>query len=168
MTLKTLSIKLIEIIQKEVLVFQQLLGQLEDEQKALVENNIERLQSSIEKQKAQSKEAERLEAGRIEIMEAISRQLNLSSEEVTFLKLMELIESVHANQLGAMRETLLELNRRIKRANEHNAFLIRQSMKYVQSSLNILTGAYGSKRLYERSGAIGGGPSDSAMLNRIA
>ena len=65
-----------------------------------------------------------------------------------------------------MRETLLGIHDRIQAANSQNALLIKQSMKYVDKTLHILTGDGPETGTYAQSGKVAK-QNNRAVLNRV-
>ena len=64
-----------------------------------------------------------------------------------------------------MRETLIAMHEKIQTANRQNSLLIKQSMKYVDKSLRILTGDGPETGVYAQSGKVS--KTSRTVLNRV-
>ena len=68
-----------------------------------------------------------------------------------------------------MREKLLELNGKIRSVSANNAFLIRQSLRYTERCLDIITGQSAAQRgVYGQFGKVRRDSSARSFLNQTA
>ena len=160
--------ELIEIVQEEVCTFQRLLDNMEREQRALVSNDVETLDSMVAEQQNLTTQAGRLEAERTKVVNLLSTVLGEEPDSVTLKRLVEQAQGPHSERLSEMRETLIDLQEKIRRTNRHNLLLIKQSMKYVDKTLQILTGGDGSEGLYAQSGKVENASStNQGLMNQV-
>ena len=96
--------------------------------------------------------AQRLEGERLRLVRMLSEQLEVDAEQADLQKLIAVIDSRHSEDLARMRQVLLDLNGKIRRTNENNAFLIRQSKRYTDRCLDILTGDPSDRGMYGKFG----------------
>ena len=164
----SLIVRLIEIINAEIRCFHRLLELLKQEQKAIVEDDLEGLELSVLSQQSVASEAQMLEAERMQVVEELSSRLNMDPGNFSLARLLEVVESSQGEELSRMRETLLELNEKIRITNENNAFLVRQSMRYTERCIDILTGQPAGRRTYGQFGRERRNEKLSAVLNRTA
>ena len=148
----TLIIRLIEIVNAEIRFFHQLLKLLQEEQEAIVADDIEHLEASIQAQQEVARQARELELERIGVVGELSLRLDVEPDNVTLSRLLDVIEDDHGAELARMRDIMRELNEKIRTTNENNAFLIRQSMRYTDRCLDILTGQPGNRGMYGQFG----------------
>lgn len=163
-----LVVRLIEIINAEIRSFNQLLELLQAEQVAIVDDDVEGIEASVAQQQEISGEAQMLEAERIQVTEEMSSCLGLEPESLSLNRLIQLLERNQGEELAGMRGVLLDLNAKIRKANENNAFLIRQSMRYTDRCLDILTGQPVSQRTYGKFGRTRRSDYTRSVLNRTA
>ena len=163
-----LVVRLIEIINAEIRSFNQLLELLQAEQVAIVDDDVEGIEASVAQQQEISGEAQMLEAERIQVAEEMSRCLGLEPESLSLSRLIRVLERNQGEELASMRGVLLDLNAKIRKANENNAFLIRQSMRYTDRCLDILTGQPVSQRTYGKFGRTRRSDYARSVLNRTA
>ncbi len=145
---------LVGVIEKEVENFQRLLETLGREQSALVRHEIGELEAAIGDQQGLAEEAAALEQERIRITQQLSSSLKEDEGSLTMARLIDRLQEPQAECLREMRETLIDLQDKIQNANRRNGLLIKQSMKYVDKSIQILSGGDPSNRVYEQSGKI--------------
>ena len=163
-----LVVRLIEIINAEIRSFNQLLELLQAEQVAIVDDDVEGIEASVAQQQEISGEAQMLEAERIQVTEEVSSCLWLEPESLSLNRLIQLLERNQGEELAGMRGVLLDLNAKIRKANENNAFLIRQSMRYTDRCLDIMTGQPVSQRTYGKFGRTRRSDYSRSVLNRTA
>jgi len=138
--LNTLVSQLIEVIQREILCLEKFLTLLSEEQKFLVENDVDSLRRSIEKQDEAIRDERQLEETRIKLTDSLAGKLKIGKEEVNISKLIELVEESYSTDLRELQSTLASLYARLERQRKKNEFLIRQSMKYVDKSIKVFLG----------------------------
>ena len=163
-----LIIRLIEIINAEIRSFHKLLELLQAEQAAIVEDDVEGIEKCVIEQHQVSAQAQMLEVERIQVVEDLSQGLDVDTDNVSLTRLIQFLEKNQGEELAGMREVLLDLNQKIRQANENNAFLIRQSMRFTDRCLDILTGQPGGQRTYGKFGATRKSNYGRSVLNRTA
>jgi flagellar biosynthesis/type III secretory pathway chaperone len=163
-----LVVKLIEIINAEIRVFNRLLETLQQEQRALCDDDLGAIEACVAVKREVAEEARRMETERLLVVQKLSRRLELEPENCTLSRLVEVVEGWQGEELTRMREAMLELNRRIRATNESNAFLIRQSMRYTERCLDILSGQPGKGGVYGQFGRSRRGNGLRTLVNRTA
>lgn len=159
-------VKLIALINGEIRTFHQLLELLQEEQKAIVDDDIESIQRSVVAQESLALHAKELEVQRIQLVAEVAKDLDLGEGNVTLAKLMDVLEGPQSEELGRMRATVMKLNQRIRETNENNAFLIRQSVRYTERCIDILAGQPIARGMYGQSGRVRGRGSRRSVLNQ--
>ncbi len=154
-----LIVRLIEVTEKEIVTFQRLLEALEREQQALMHQNIDALATAAGEQQGLTEAAAELEKDRVEIVDRLAVALQEDRDALTLKRLVERIQGPYAEQLGEIRGALIDLQIKIQKANRQNTLLIKQSMKYVDKTLQILSGSGNSGGIYEQSGKVENAPS---------
>lgn len=163
-----LVVNLIEIVNAEIRVFNRLLEVLQQEQRALCEDNLPAIEACLAAKQEGAEEGRRLETERLMVVEQLSRRLAMEPENCTLSRLVEVVEGWQGEELARMRETMTELNTRIRATNESNAFLIRQSMRYTERCLDILSGQPGNRGVYGQFGRARRGAGLRTLVNRTA
>jgi len=152
MTTPQASRRLVEVINEEVRVFHELLDCLHCEQQAIVDDDIDAMTATTARKTEYVILAQRLEVERLHLVQMLSEQLEVDAEQADLQKLVDVIDSRHSEDLARMRQVLLDLNGKIRRTNENNAFLIRQSKRYTDRCLDILTGDPSDRGMYGKFG----------------
>lgn len=135
--------QLIEVINKEILCLEKFLALLSEEQKFLVEDEVDSLRKSIEEQEKTIGDARKLEDARIKLTDSLAEKLKIDKGEVKLSKLIELVEESYSTKLRELQSTLSTLYAKLERQRKKNEFLIKQSMKYVDKSMKIFLGLEG-------------------------
>jgi ABC-type phosphate transport system auxiliary subunit len=135
--------QLIEVINKEILCLEKFLALLSEEQKFLVEDEVDSLRKSIEEQEKTIRDARKLEEARIKLTDSLAEKLKIDKGEVKLSKLIELVEESYSTKLRELQSTLSTLYTKLERQRKKNEFLIKQSMKYVDKSMKIFLGLEG-------------------------
>ncbi len=140
--------QLIEVINREILCLEKFLTLLTEEQKLLVENDIDSLRRSIEEQEKIIRKERKLEEARIKLTDSLAEKLKINRAEVNMSKLIELVEESYSTKLRELQSTLSSLYAKLERQRKKNEFLVEQSMKYVDKSIKIFLGLEGKGSSY--------------------
>ncbi len=163
----SLVVQLIELVNEEIRVFNTLFDLLEQEQAAIVADDVEAIEASSAAKAEVAEEARQMEERRLSLLQQLSGSLNMAPGQADLARLIEVVEKHHGEELARMRQVLLELNRKIRETNENNSFLIRQSMRHTERCLDILVGHPGDRGLYGKFGkSRKRGTSPMSVLNR--
>lgn len=144
--------RLVEVINDEIRVFHDLLDTLQQEQTAIVADDLARIETLAGAKADLVERAQQLEGERLRLVRRLSETLEVDPERSDLQRLIDVIDSRHGEELARMRQVLLDLNRKIRRTNENNAFLIRQSLRYTERCIDILTGDPGDRGVYGKFG----------------
>lgn len=167
MSVPTASRRLVEVINEEVRVFHELLDCLQCEQTAIINDDIDAMTATTARKTEQVLFAQRLEGERLRLVRLLSEQLEVAPEDANLQRLIDVIDSQHGEHLAQMRQVLLDLNGKIRKTNENNSFLIRQSRRYTDRCLDILTGDPGDRGLYGKFGtSVKRTQNPKSVLNR--
>ena len=143
---------IIELLEKEIATMRLTLASLEAEQKALIENDIQGLDEAVETQKALTQRAATQDAARVKMIRQMASMLQEDPKTLTLRRLIDLADAPFSERLLALREEMIGLQDELRTVNRHNSVLIKQSMKYVDKSLHILTGGSPMGNRYAKSG----------------
>ena len=147
-------LQLVGVVQKEVETFQSLLDSMVLEQKALVTQDVPEIEKVVETQRELAANTAALERARIKLVTELSGELGMTDSDLTLKRLIDRIQGLHSQHLGEMRETLISMHEKIQTANRQNALLIKQSLKYVDKSRQILTGDGPNTGVYAQTGKV--------------
>ena len=160
--------ELIDVINEEVRTFHRLLTSLQEEQQVIIEDDLEGIEEIVAEQRQLAAHAHQIEARRVQLVNELALLLDLQSDNVSLSRLVEVLEGPHSEELANMRGQLLELNSQIRATSENNAFLIRQSLRYTDRCLDILTGQQVERRVYGQFGKAKRSAGERSLLNQTA
>ena len=161
-------IELIAVINEEVRTFHRLLTSLQEEQQVIIEDDLEGIEEIVAEQRQLAVYAHQIETRRIQLVNELALCLDLQPDNVSLSRLGEVLEGPHSEELANMRGQLLELNSQNRAISENNAFLIRQSLRYTDRCLDILTGQQVERRVYGQFGKAKRSAGERSLLNQTA
>ncbi|MEA2031374.1 MAG: flagellar protein FlgN [candidate division Zixibacteria bacterium] len=122
--------QLIDILGREASLFESFLELLEQQQRALVDNNVERLNHVTEQQREMLSKSKLLHREREAVIEDIKRH-NVIDGDLTVTRLLEMVDQSQADQLSQLRDAILNVNDRILKTRNQNAILLNKSRDYI-------------------------------------
>ncbi|MEE9441134.1 MAG: flagellar protein FlgN [candidate division Zixibacteria bacterium] len=152
-TIEKLLDRLISVIGSEAILFEKFLELLEIQQKALVENNTEELQSVTSQLQKIALESKHLEDERAEIVETIQRREGAQAD-LNVLRICEMTDRSRSTQLRTLRETVLSLYSQIEETRMRNGLLIKQSMDQIRNTMESIGRIPAQKDIYQGKGNI--------------
>jgi len=128
---------LIEMIEKEAALFDSFLDLLEQQQAALVANDLEAINRITEMLREKTVQNQFLNRSREEIIDDI-RQANAIQGDLSVTRLLELVDEQQADQLRHLRQVIFDLHDKIADTRNRNAQLINRSRDYVARTMAML------------------------------
>lgn len=129
--------RLISIIGDEALLFEKFLELLEQQQKTLIENDTDALNSVTARLQQVVSQSRELEAERVATVEEIRRQGGTGSD-LNVARICDMADAARSGKLQAFRNTILDLYGRIEETRMRNGLLIEQSMEQIQNTLDMI------------------------------
>ncbi len=143
--------RLIDILGKEAALFESFLELLEQQQKMLVENDVEGLNRVTERQREKLIESRLLNRQREELIEQI-KQANAVEGDLNVSRLLEMVDEEHADRLSKLREVILKLNDKITTVRNQNAMLLNRSREYIAKTMEMLSRIHTPEGAYAPTG----------------
>ncbi len=140
--------KLVEIVEEEALCLERFLSLLVDQQKYLVENDIDSLKEGVSHQQEIINRIKMLEKSRGQLVSRFSESLDLNPRDITISSLARKAEGQIADKLLGLQNALLSLHQKIEKARRKNEFLIEHSMKYIEGTIRLIARQTDDKRDY--------------------
>ena len=128
-------LQLIKLIGDEVVIFRSFLDYLNQQQEALVANDIEALERVTAQQEELARKTTEIEQQRRELVAGISGDLDRNQEDLNLTELTKLVSAQQSEELHTLQETLLNLHEQISEQKSQNDFLIRKSMEYLNTTM---------------------------------
>ena len=168
MGLDSLKQDLIAILEEEVGAFQKMLDFLTQEQRALVQDDIETIKSAIKGKEQMAGEIRLIETRRLHVVRSIGQSFGLGEDQLNLSRIAEFYKGEDGERMRGTRDALLNLHAEIRRTNRNNALLVRHALRYVDRTLQLFKGGDGPNRVYQRTGMTEGNAGLRAAVNRVA
>lgn len=130
--------QLIDILGKEASLFESFLQLLQQQQKMLVENDVEGLNGITDLLREKLVESRLLGRQREELVEQI-RVANAIEGDLNVTRLLETVGRDHADQLATLRDLILNLSEKITQTRNRNAMLLNRSREYIARTMEMLS-----------------------------
>ena len=130
--------KIVDVVNREASCLEEFLNLLIDQQKFLVENDIENLKDGVAKQQQIISKVKALEKNRAQLVAQYSAGNDLNPKDVTISNLARRAEGEIADKLLGLQSTLMSLHQKIEKAKRKNEFLIEHSMKYIEGTIRLI------------------------------
>ncbi len=145
--------ELIEVLSEEASLFETFLDLLEQQQKALVKNDLKEINRITGLQREKAVTSRRLIQRREEVIGKLVSD-GASSEDFTILKLIDSVSSGHAVVLGQLRDSILELNEKITKVRDQNSMLINRSRDNIVKTMELLSRIGTPDASYQNQGKV--------------
>ncbi len=130
--------ELISLTQKEIFAYSNFLNQLLAQQCAIIDRDIIHLTDRTQRAEECSMLAKQLSEERKEIMLQVLAHTRPCKELATLEQVIPMVKRQYATRLKELREDLIEVLEEIKQTNRRTAFLLRESIRYVNRNLQII------------------------------
>lgn len=125
-------------MEREAACLEEFLELLVNQQKYLVDNDIENLKSGVSRQQEIINQIKELEKSRLGIVACYSETQKLNPGDVTISSLARQAGGEMADKLMELQNSLLSLHQKIEKAKRKNEFLIEHSMKYIEGTIRLI------------------------------
>nr|MBN2276236.1 flagellar protein FlgN [candidate division Zixibacteria bacterium] len=129
--------ELVETLKREASLFESFLELLEQQQQALIENNLNALKETTERQRERVIESGILARKRELLTRQLAEEQNITGD-VTVSRLMELVLPGQATTLELLRDTIIDLNGKIMKIRSQNELLINHSRETIMKTMELL------------------------------
>lgn len=151
----SLTDKLLEVLNKESAIYEGILKLSKEKTDAIVAGKISELENITRLEQSIILKLGKLEGERESIVENLASGLNMKATDITLTNLINMLPEGEAKKLKNYQEGFAEILEKLREANMLNSKLIRNSLEYIDFSINILAGA-GVEGNYGNSGNSGG------------
>ncbi len=157
--------RLIDILAQEATLFESFLDLLEQQQRMLVENDVEGLNRVTDQQREKLVESQILNRQREEVIDQI-RVANAVEGDLNVTRLLEIVDRDHADQLVKLRNLILSLTEKITHTRNRNAMLLNRSREYIAKTMEMLSHIHDPATTYVSTGAEQGRTATVAVDRR--
>lgn len=143
--------KLIEVLNKEASVYEGILKLSKKKTDVIISGKVSELEGITKAEQSVIVTLGKLEEEREKLVEQIAVQLDMKASDVKLSDLIKLLPQEQAEKLKECHDTLPKVFSDIQNANVVNSKLIRNSLDYIDFSINVLTST-GTTGNYGNSG----------------
>ncbi|MCR4435073.1 MAG: flagellar protein FlgN [Clostridiales bacterium] len=148
--------ELIGVLGQEARVYESLLKMSKDKTRIIVEGKVGELENMVKLEQSLVLQVGRLEAMREEIVEKCSKQTGDDISNLTITELQKYVDEEDAQKLKNAQEHMAGILDGLKSANELNARLIKNSLDFINFSINMFAGISTGNNNYGSTGQASG------------
>ncbi len=160
-----LVLELIQVLEREASLIETFIDLLEQQQKALVQNDIAELNRVTDLQRKRVAESAELSRRREKLIGQISEVYD-EKDDINITRLISLVSAGHANDLSRIKDNILELNDKVAKVRNQNELLIEQSRENIRVTMEILGNIKSPQYNYKKEGRTAGSDASLAMDRR--
>lgn len=146
--------RLVEVLGQEAAIYEDILNISLKKTNIIVEGKVTELENITKLEQSVFLKLSKLEDAREELVKKLSEELGLNGGEVTVSELIESLGSEKSKDLETCRNRILNALDRLRSLNELNSRLIRNSLEYIDFSINLIASADGGSNNYGNSGQV--------------
>lgn len=147
--------QLTQILNQENEIYDTLAKLSNNKTQIIVEGKVQDLDSIVKIEQSLVIKISKLEQQREQIVESMCTQLGIKPEEVTLTEILKLASNDECVELKVCQEKMKTTLNGLKEKNEINSKLIKNSLEYIDFSLNMLTSIGTINNNYESTGETG-------------
>lgn len=121
----------------------------------IVAGKVNELESIVKMEQSLVIKISKLEDQREKLVDVLAREIGKKPEDITISELAGSLGEVEANELKQCREKMLKNINSLKNSNELNSKLIKNSLEYIDFSINMMTSIGSVSNNYESTGYSG-------------
>jgi len=159
-SLSLLYESLFTILNRELAVYREMEGVLQNEKKAIVQSSLTALTQNNQLKEEMVMRAAALERSRMEVVEQIAAHLRVSPEVINLTHLMSYLQVSEQERLRRFQGELKEMTQKIKTLNSENRQLAESALLYAKSWFE-----YFRQLMSRQKGYIGDGRIQHASIN---
>jgi flagellar biosynthesis/type III secretory pathway chaperone len=165
MNMDLLLDKLSKFLEGETDLYRSLLSVLQNEKEAVVDSDLKRLNETSKEKENLLLKIKILGEQRLRTLESIAASFGYSPQDLTLIKLSQLVGHPYSSRLKECHSNLFSLIQSIQEINHSNRALIMNSIELVRGSLVLLNNLIGSNQVYYRTGEIQVGDQNGRVVS---
>lgn len=146
--------KLIDILEQENRIYSDILNISKNKTDIIVKGKVSDLENIVKLEQSYVIRIDKLENERQETVEKLARELELDEEDINISGIIKKLDRENAQRLNACRESIMHTLEELKSLNELNSKLIKNSLEYIDFSINLLASADSAVNNYSNSGKV--------------
>ena len=144
--------KLIDVLNKELAIYKDILKISRNKSDIIVKGRVSDLESITKLEQTMIFQLGRLEGERERLVEELAGGMGIKADEITLSGLEEVLPEEQKEKLSRCRKQFSNTIKNLRDANALNSRLIKNSLDYIDFSINLLTYAGAAGNNYENSG----------------
>lgn len=145
---------LIEVLKKELAIYQELKGFIIDEKNVLIRPSFDELNESNARKENIILKARMLEEARTNILKKIARIFELKADEIKLATVADYCAIEQRQKVEEIRQKIVLISREIRSLNERNKDFVGSTLNNVKGSLDFISSLMSQGPIYLESGKI--------------
>jgi flagellar biosynthesis/type III secretory pathway chaperone len=133
--------RLKSVLQAEAEVYEELLKLAEVKQRILIDGKVPELEQVIKEEESLVAQVKQLEERRMEVHEQLADWFAVPLQDLILTRIAALAPEPHAGELAGIHRNMARTLALLGKLNQQNTQLVKQSLDYVNFSLNLIIGA---------------------------
>jgi len=158
---------LFEVLEKEAEIYQNLEKISGSKTNIIVEGKVSELENLVRLEQSLVVQIGKLEDIREELVSQLASQLQVGPSELTISELANHVEDVQAQKLRTYQDKMANIIGSLKNSNELNSKLIKNSLEYIDFSINLVAAAGTADNNYGNSGEVSNSKKRSFFDKRL-
>jgi len=153
--------RLVEVLNQQADIYNHMLVKSKEKTDIIVNGKVDELDKITKLEKTLVSDIAKLERERETLVNKIANEIGVSPDQATMSELIKRLDKNETGKLEGLRKKISDTLNELKRINDLNSMLIKNSLEYAEFSLNILSAARVSDNNYGNSGKVSGSKNRS-------
>lgn len=145
---------LLQILNEELKIYNELLSLSKNKTDIIIKGKVTELDTMVKREQELIVELGNLESQREATVDKIAQQLDINPSEITMSELVNRLEPVQAQELRKYQMNLTGILGELKELNDTNSKLIKNSLEFINFSVNIMAGTTNTGNNYGGNGQV--------------
>lgn len=147
--------RLIELLENQKMIYTGLLDVAKKKTTVLVEAKVQELDNITKVEQALVLNMAKLEEAFGSVLLSLKQDFSINDNEINITTIMNHLSDDNSTKTKALRNDIIEIINRLNQLNEHNSHLIKNSLDYINFSINLFSNSKsGTSGGYHQSGDI--------------
>lgn len=146
--------ELTDILEQETEIYGDLLKISKNKTDTIIKGNVKELEEDLKREQTALLKVNRLEDSREKLICKLSENLEIHKNDLTITELVKHIQGEQADRLQKARNMILNIMDELKKVNELNSHLIKNSLDYINFSINIMSNLDNESNNYGITGQV--------------
>jgi flagellar biosynthesis/type III secretory pathway chaperone len=155
--------QLIEVLGQEADIYEEILRISKDKTKVIIEGKVTELDNITKVEQSLIFKIRQAEDVRENLVEKLAEELNTNAPDTTISELLKHMKKGQAKKLKSVREKIMSILNELKETNYLNSRLIKNSLQYIDFSINLFSDEDGGSNNYSNSGQVDNSKKRSIM-----